>query len=278
MPRTVSRTTRWDVDVGLGADLTRRPRRGRWWHSVSHATRLFGSSSRMASSTASEIWSHILSGWPSVTDSDVKVKLLNAVSWLCAIAASRPAGAATSIEDQIGQRELGFCEQRERARSRRRRQAGSPPGWCRPRSRRRAARRRWPTMQVDAACARSLSAACSATSRRSRPRSRRAPGPAAWPRRARRGCRASARARSRASPSAFFSLRSGGRLGPEVGDRGRHDDDVGGVAARPSTASCISWPRSCTRTTSTPGGHRGRPMVVTSVTGRAAGRRPAATA
>ena len=26
----------------------------------------------IASSTASEIWSHILSGWPSVTDSEVK--------------------------------------------------------------------------------------------------------------------------------------------------------------------------------------------------------------
>jgi hypothetical protein len=42
--------------------------------SVSHATRLFGSAARCASSTASEIWSHILSGWPSETDSDVKVK------------------------------------------------------------------------------------------------------------------------------------------------------------------------------------------------------------
>ena len=41
--------------------------------SVSHATRLVGSPSRMASRTASEIWSAILSGWPSVTDSEVKV-------------------------------------------------------------------------------------------------------------------------------------------------------------------------------------------------------------
>ena len=38
---------------------------------VSHATRLIGSCSISASRMASDIWSHILSGWPSVTDSDV---------------------------------------------------------------------------------------------------------------------------------------------------------------------------------------------------------------
>src|SRR5213078_1954948 len=41
--------------------------------SVSQATRACESSSRMASSTASEIWSAILSGCPSVTDSEVNV-------------------------------------------------------------------------------------------------------------------------------------------------------------------------------------------------------------
>src|SRR5215468_4909869 len=40
--------------------------------SVSQATRPWGSSASTASSTESEIWSAILSGWPSVTDSDVK--------------------------------------------------------------------------------------------------------------------------------------------------------------------------------------------------------------
>ena len=40
--------------------------------SVSQATRPFGSSASTASSTVSEIWSAILSGWPSVTDSEVK--------------------------------------------------------------------------------------------------------------------------------------------------------------------------------------------------------------
>jgi hypothetical protein len=41
---------------------------------VSHATLAIGSCSRMASRIESEIWSAILSGWPSVTDSEVKVK------------------------------------------------------------------------------------------------------------------------------------------------------------------------------------------------------------
>ena len=41
---------------------------------VSQATRPVGSYARIASRTASEIWSAILSGWPSVTDSDVKRK------------------------------------------------------------------------------------------------------------------------------------------------------------------------------------------------------------
>ena len=38
---------------------------------VSQATRAEGSFSMMASRMASEIWSHTLSGWPSVTDSEV---------------------------------------------------------------------------------------------------------------------------------------------------------------------------------------------------------------
>src|SRR5437867_13053674 len=45
--------------------------------SVSHATRAAGSLAMIASRTASEIWSAILSGCPSVTDSEVK-------SWRCA--------------------------------------------------------------------------------------------------------------------------------------------------------------------------------------------------
>src|SRR5580698_3926724 len=41
---------------------------------VSAATRLYGSCSRQASRMASETWSAILSGWPSVTDSEVNRK------------------------------------------------------------------------------------------------------------------------------------------------------------------------------------------------------------
>src|SRR2546425_6007494 len=43
--------------------------------SVSQATRPFGSSARTASRTVSEIWSAILSGCPSVTDSEVNEKV-----------------------------------------------------------------------------------------------------------------------------------------------------------------------------------------------------------
>src|SRR6478735_1322958 len=47
--------------------------------SVSTATRLCGSCSSMASRTESLIWSAILSGWPSVTDSEVKRRPVTAV-------------------------------------------------------------------------------------------------------------------------------------------------------------------------------------------------------
>src|ERR1700722_17308381 len=62
---------------------------------VSHATRLSGSSASMASSTESEIWSAILSGCPSVTDSDVKVyRVLTGGSNL--IGGIRPGGAGAT--------------------------------------------------------------------------------------------------------------------------------------------------------------------------------------
>ena len=44
-------------------------------HIVSHATRLVGSRATQASTTASEIVSHSLSGWDSVTPSEVKRKV-----------------------------------------------------------------------------------------------------------------------------------------------------------------------------------------------------------
>src|SRR5262250_1461448 len=65
------RTTLWKSTyalVGISPATTHRPVAIR----VSQATRLVGSSVRQASSIESEIWSAILSGCPSVTDSDVK--------------------------------------------------------------------------------------------------------------------------------------------------------------------------------------------------------------
>src|SRR5688572_21311706 len=73
MPLTVLRTTlgmSTYASVVISPATTTRPVVSR----VSQATRAFGSCSKMASRTASETWSAILSGWPSVTDSDVKVK------------------------------------------------------------------------------------------------------------------------------------------------------------------------------------------------------------
>src|SRR3954454_15326301 len=56
------------VSVEISPSTTTRP----VVISVSQATRPRGSSLSTASRTESETWSAILSGWPSVTDSDVK--------------------------------------------------------------------------------------------------------------------------------------------------------------------------------------------------------------
>src|SRR5881275_15360 len=78
MPFTVSRTRRgmsmYSLVVISPATITSPV-----VISVSHATRLFGSLRSAASSTASEIWSAILSGWPSVTDSDVNRNVRSAI-------------------------------------------------------------------------------------------------------------------------------------------------------------------------------------------------------
>src|SRR3954451_6660283 len=65
------------VFVEISPETTTRPVLTR----VSHATRPYGSSRRTASSTPSEIWSATLSGWPSVTDSDVNRNSLSA-NWV----------------------------------------------------------------------------------------------------------------------------------------------------------------------------------------------------
>ena len=57
---------------------------------VSQATRLMGSFSIKASKIASEIASHILSGWPSVTDSDVNnlLSISNSPFLFCMVSVS----------------------------------------------------------------------------------------------------------------------------------------------------------------------------------------------
>src|SRR5262245_20855512 len=59
--------------------------------SASQATRLSGSCARSESRIASEIWSHTLSGWPSLTDSELNTKSLS-------IAAKPPADLTRSEE------------------------------------------------------------------------------------------------------------------------------------------------------------------------------------
>ena len=73
------------VSVEISPETTTRP----VFTSVSQATRPVGSSRMTASSTPSEIWSATLSGWPSVTDSDVNryscsAKLVMAGTPVCA--------------------------------------------------------------------------------------------------------------------------------------------------------------------------------------------------
>src|SRR5437879_9932080 len=70
MPRMVSRMVRWmssSACVVTSPITTHSP----FVIAVSHATRACGSCPSMPSSTASETWSQILSGCPSVTDSEV---------------------------------------------------------------------------------------------------------------------------------------------------------------------------------------------------------------
>src|SRR5712671_3652814 len=71
MERIVSRIVRWmsrSAWVVTSPITTHRP----LVIAVSHATRACGSCASMPSSTASETWSQILSGCPSVTDSEVR--------------------------------------------------------------------------------------------------------------------------------------------------------------------------------------------------------------
>src|SRR5215211_2364814 len=74
--------------------------------SVSQATRPFGSSRRTASRTASETWSAILSGCPSVTDSEVKENSRAAMVGKSSLERRllRCRGAAHEVADELVQR------------------------------------------------------------------------------------------------------------------------------------------------------------------------------
>src|SRR6188768_3769851 len=74
MPLITSRVIWWKSTTALvviSPASTTRP----VLHNVSAPTREYLSCASSASSTASEIWSETLSGWPSETDSDVNRKL-----------------------------------------------------------------------------------------------------------------------------------------------------------------------------------------------------------
>src|SRR3954468_9580729 len=84
-----------NVSVEVSPDTTTRP----VFTSVSQATRPSGSSRMTASSTPSEIWSAILSGWPSVTDSEV-----NRYSFSASLGLIGSGSAPRSGSDVIGAR------------------------------------------------------------------------------------------------------------------------------------------------------------------------------
>src|SRR5205814_3175069 len=116
----VERTTSWkstNALVVISPATTARPVAT----SVSHATRLTGSCARIASRIESEIWSAILSGCPSVTDSDVnrwrpfrlmRVVLLQNCASPCRTA---PAAGLRVVVDLLGGSEKCAPPRSERA-------------------------------------------------------------------------------------------------------------------------------------------------------------------
>ena len=223
---------------------------------VSHATRASASWARMASRMESEIWSAILSGCPSVTDSEVNVHLLMVISFVSLGVARRPNGrsrrrTAAGHRPLVGERHMMLVAT-VGTRSR--------PRWSRAQSRRPRRPRRWP------------------------PAGRR-PWPPAWPRRwgdvrrlrreahhglARRLGAAQlrqdvhgGRSSTAGTPSAFFSLCGATVTGVKSATAAAMTT-TSAPAARSMTASCISG-RGLHATRSTPAG-TGSEVVVTNVT------------
>src|SRR5699024_4478829 len=88
---------------------------------VSHATQLMGSCSISASRIASEIWSHILSGCPSVTDSDVNNNFsITSSPFLCSgasLSSGRPVQLSLSDRSVGAQCTVNALFQRKTART-----------------------------------------------------------------------------------------------------------------------------------------------------------------
>src|SRR6478752_7166651 len=97
------------VSVEISPETTIRP----VLTSVSHATRPYGSSARTASSTPSEIWSAILSGCPSVTDSEVNRNSLSEYSVMFA-----RVGSTVGVGTGSGKSRASLGERARSARSR----------------------------------------------------------------------------------------------------------------------------------------------------------------
>ena len=189
-----------------------------------------GPRSRMASRMASETWSAILSGWPSVTDSDVNVYALLMLACsvlMCLPWRPRPILAQIAVADQIehdpGQ--LRLVGERRRRSSRRRRRGGWRR-WCRGSKPTPGAVTSLATIR-SRRLRRSLS---SAPARHVAGLGREAHqdlagGACAGPSSARMSVRRLEHDLGHAV--GLVQLVVGRRLGPEVGDRGGHDHHVG---------------------------------------------------
>src|SRR5258706_6250326 len=90
---------------------------------VSHATRAAGSCASIASRIASDTWSHTLSGWPSVTDSEVSRYELDVVNEVMVSGAAwSPAAILAPGEAETGRPAISFPAPQPGSRL-----AGGPP-------------------------------------------------------------------------------------------------------------------------------------------------------
>ena len=197
----------------------------------------------MASRTASEIWSAILSGWPSVTDSEVKVVF----TWC---SASRCGGRSPYPIRHLPLhpwRSVGFrwCSRPTQDHDRIRVVVESRAGCAHVVH----------DEQVDA-LARAACAGPARARRASRPRSRPAPGPGGGGRPGRPGCRASARAPARGSRPPWRASFPPPRFGRKSATAAAMTTTSAPSAAAPTACSMSAAVSTSTRRHR--GGHVGR--------------------